>query len=227
MKKALIVSVGWALCLNSINGQEYQGAEAVLNAIAEASGQESKPAKKQNAVTALQAELIKFREQAKTMPPAEAANKWVAFLEAYLMIPEEVFYQDSDPEDRLTINSLLMALPPSHAWDDIKAQLTERSKKDGKIANQALEVFANVLAGDAAAVNQTILNIKDALKKQKNLDNYQKRAFSQSLSQIQQALASFNGDVSQQITIFKEQLEELEQNVSQNNVSQATLLCPP
>ncbi len=212
MKKLLPLAI-FALTPLSVFTQDYQGAAAILKQLAEKAGTKS-PEKKADPVEELRSKINGLQKEAAALPPAEAAKRWMALLDAYLTIPLEQLYSTRSYDNRLELNTLLEALPPAAAWDEI-GRLMEQRKTPSPLQDHALRLLTAVLRGDEAGRKQALESLRQSLTAQKDLDEYKRENFQQSIDHIAQAIEALAGSDREKIAAFEKRLTDLEKGDEQ------------
>lgn len=191
-----------------VSGQDYQGAAAVLKQLTESAG--AKPVeKKADPLEELRTKITELHKEAAALPPADAAKRWVALMDAYLTIPLEQLYSARSYADRLELNTVVAALPPASAWNEIDRLIAAR-KTSTPLQDEALRLLMAVLRGDEAARQKAYENLRENLTSQKNMEDYKRENLQQYIDQIASAIESLTGSDSAKIDTFEKQLALLE-----------------
>lgn len=187
---------------------EYQGASAVLKLLAEKA--QTKPAeKKADPVEELRLKVKALHEEAASLPPAEAAKRWLALLDAYLTIPAQQLYSNRAYEDRLSLGTVVTALPPPAAWEEIRSLLLKR-KSSRPLQDEALRLLAAVLLSDEAGRKNALDHMRKELASLTKLEEYQRENYQDSIDQIATALDELAGSDDAKIAAFEKTLDLLE-----------------
>lgn len=195
-------------CTLVAQAQEYLGAEAVLRQIAEKA--QTKPAeKKADPVEELRLKVKAMRTEAAALPPSEAAARWLALLDAYLTIPAEQLYSNRALEDRLNLGTIIAALPPPAAWEEIRAQLGKR-KTAKPLQDEALRLLAAALLGDYSGQKNSLDRMRKDLASLKKLEDYQRESYQESIDGIDEALENLTGTNVEKAATFEKNLSLLE-----------------
>ena len=186
------------LTLHPLPAQEFQGADAILKRLTEQTAKTTKPEKKADPVEELRQKVEAFGKEADNLAPEQAAAQWLALFDAYAAIPNELLYRSRGSRDRLSMQSLLTALPGPAAWDALAAATDQRAGQGKELRDGGLRLFAGVLRGDAAARKAAVEGLRKAIEKQDKLEDYERSNLTETVEQISQALdalAGSGGDV--------------------------------
>lgn len=193
-----------AVLICRVSGQEYLGAEAVLRQIAEADAAEGGATGAQK-VGDLREKIKTLRREGAALPPAEAANRWLALLQGYLSASSSTIRQEAEAADNnssseaLSLADVLSALPPSAVWDEIGARLARRTPAD-----PLPELLVSVLRGDKAAETRAFEALKQAAEAEdKESGGTDAMA---ALRQFQEKLEPMTAPESGQLAIFEKRL---------------------
>lgn len=192
----------------SSQAQDYQGASAVLKLLAE-KAQEKPAEKKADPVEELRLKVKALRSEAAALAPAEAAQRWLALLDAYLTIPAEQLYSNRAYEDRLSLGTIITALPPPSAWEEIRNQLDKR-KGIKPLQDEALRLLAAALLSDEAGQKESLGRLRKVLASLKKLEDYQKEGYEESINGVEEALVKLTGSNADKVAAFEKQLSQLE-----------------
>lgn len=207
MKTPPALTICLLLALNS-SAQDFQGAEKVLKTLAEKS--KTKPAeKKADPVEELRLKIQTLRQESPALPPAEAAKRWLALLDAYLTIPSEQLYSQRAYEDRLSLGHIIGSLPPPEAWDEISSLLAGR-KTSTPLQDEALRLLSAVLRGDEKARATTLAAMRKIIKEDKKLEDYQRESQEQSMEQVSEALDALAGSDMARVAVMEQRLVLIE-----------------
>ena len=171
--------------------QDYQGASAVLKLLAE-KAQAQPEEKKADPVEELRLKVKALHSEAATLAPAEAAKRWLALLDAYLTIPAEQLYSNRAYEDRLSLGTIVTALPPPDAWEEIRTQLSKR-KGAKPLQDEALRLLAAALLSDETGQKDSLNRMRKELASQKKLEDYQRENYEENIESISDALEELTG----------------------------------
>jgi len=187
---------------------DYQGASAVLKQLAEKALTKTE-VKKADPVEDLRLKVDALKKDAATLSPQESAKRWLALLDAYLTIPSEVLYTQRSYESRLDLNTILAALPPATAWDEIGRELADR-KTSKPLQDDALRLLIAALRGDEQARKQAVEGLRKTLKGGAKIEDYQKESIEEMVKQVETVLGMFAASGAAQITEFEKVLSEME-----------------
>jgi len=214
MKTPWIVYTGAVLTLGSLPSHalaDYKGAEAVLKELSSLTSEDAKPKKPANAATTLLENIQSFKTQAETLSPEAAANQWLAFYDAYVAIPQQVMYaQTGNWDTRLSIVSLLQALPPARSWDALTQKIRERNKENASLPEAALGLLGAVLDGDDKARAKAVETLDALVKAKPGMDSYQRNNLQQMIKQVSDLLIARAGSPTEQLAIFEDHLDAFE-----------------
>ncbi len=188
--------------------QDYQGASAVLKLLAE-KAQAQPEEKKADPVEELRLKVKALHSEAATLAPAEAAKRWLALLDAYLTIPAEQLYSNRAYEDRLSLGTIVTALPPPDAWEEIRTQLSKR-KGAKPLQDEALRLLAAALLSDETGQKDSLNRMRKELASQKKLEDYQRENYEENIESISDALEELTGTDAQKTAAFEKRLSMLE-----------------
>ena len=189
--------------------EDYVGAGAVLKLLAEKAQAQPAAEKKADPVEELRLMVKALRTESAALAPAEAAKRWLALLDAYLTIPAQQLYTRRAAEDRLSMSTILMALPPPAAWEEIRAQL-EKRKTSKPLQDESLRLLAAALLGDIADEKACLERMNKELISLKKLERYQRERYQQNIHYITETLEDLTGTDIDKIAIFEKNLSQLE-----------------
>lgn len=159
----MALSTAWHAVAATEPPDQLKGAEAVIRDATSGEEAEEKPADPAEVQRrALYRDLKKFSTDNATLPPAEAATRWLGLLDRALSLPGRQQYYggyDSDPfgapEDdvvapNVTPLTVLAALPPPKAWKSLGAEVEKRPATTPLQERRriVLRLFARLLNGD-------------------------------------------------------------------------------
>jgi len=201
--RPIITYLLWSLLI-AAEAQDFQGSAAILKRLGEAAKQE--PAeKKADPVEELRLKVKALREEASALAPAEAAKRWLALLDAYLTIPPDQLYSQRAYEDRLTLGTIVTALPPPAAWDEIGRRLADR-KTANALQDESLRLLVAVLRGDAPARQASLDQLRATLAKQEKLEDYQREQYQENIDELTERLAVLAGTDADRLAAFEKRL---------------------
>lgn len=215
MKKLLRLAIFLPLTTASL-AQELQGVAAILQQIAEKSGQPAQKAA--DPLDDLHTQVQQFKKDAATLPPAEAARRWMALLESSLSLPQEQLFSSRSEGKQVRLAHLVAALPPPASWDEISRLIAGR-KTDDPLQNDSLLLLTAVLRGDTAAAEKTLESMRAALKAKKGMESYQRSTYQRYLTQVTTLIADLSGSGVGKVTAFEEELEKMEKGGAQTGRS--------
>jgi len=169
--------------------QKLQGAAAALKALNRAAADKPKAT---DPVAAFREDLRPFRERVATLPPKEAATRWLALVERFLQLKPNPEAVDLNFEP-MQFQEVLEAMPPPAAWNDLAAAIAARRVPAGKpsAVDTSLLLLAHVLQGNADAQWRDLAALEAMATKgrpdeQSNLAGY--------VMQISETLTAQSGD---------------------------------
>src|SRR5882724_8417294 len=102
-------------CAPLLRAADYQGADVALKKMAEQRKKVPDAAKPADPVEELRKKVADFRSEAPTLPPEQAATRWLALFDVFAALPAEALNNSADYgnyNDRSSARSFLQALPP-------------------------------------------------------------------------------------------------------------------
>lgn len=193
-----------------LSAAEFAGAEAVLKRVQEAVAAGA-PKKEPGPVAKLAEQIKAFQKESAGLSDAQAAERWLALLDGFLLIPPRLLYQ-SDGSERVDINMLLTALPPSSSWDALAAAIAKRPQDKAPLRQGALLILAASLKDDAAAVQKTLADFKALIETDKKLESHHKEYMQQALERVVVEIQKRTADGASRLAAFGKLLEEQEKN---------------
>lgn len=195
-------------CCAIARSQEYQGAAVILKQLAE-KAQTKAVEKKADPVEELRLKVKALRQEAVGLTPGEAAKRWLALLDAYLTIPSEQLYSQRAYEDRLSLGTIIAALPPPSTWDEIGSLLGAR-KTSKPLQDEALRLLATVLRGDEAARQASLDSLRKTLTSETKLEDYQREHYQENIDRIAETLEELVGSDAAKTAAFEKRVTLLE-----------------
>ncbi|NJM39074.1 MAG: hypothetical protein HC845_15135, partial [Akkermansiaceae bacterium] len=108
------------------------------------------------------------------MPPNEAAQQWLVLFDTFVIIPRELLWQ-GDYENRLSLKTIIEALPPSAAWDALNEEILKRkANEENPFQEESLRLLISVLRGDVASRKASLAKIGTLAKNTKNANERQR-----------------------------------------------------
>ena len=155
MKSRFACLVVCVCLLETPQAQEYEGADKLLERLRAGEGESQDP------VGVLRKQIATFKIESRDLAPETAARRWLELFDAFVRIPRELIY-NQDYNNRLDLDALIEALPPTPAWEPLASAITARQPaKEGK--NAALTLLIWTLRGKPGYVPEVLANVKAAL----------------------------------------------------------------
>ena len=207
------VSIATISFICQIHGQdEYLGAEEVMDKVelklqSENGGQDSG--------SDVRRMIDSLVEEADGFTGREAAEKWVSMAMAYFEIPaaKRANLQRMDPP--LKMETLMAALPPSSAWDDLAKVTSEIPDKNGSLAKDSLELIVAVLRDSEKERAEAMEGLKQEFAAIHSTDSYSLKYAETYFKRLEEILAP--KDEESAIAIFKEKLKAIESPSEDNS----------
>ncbi len=176
-----------------VPAQDYLGASAVLQQVETriAKPVEKKPADEQSR---LHDELKTFRQSVTQLAPAEAAQRWLEFVDRARKPQPQSARNYNAASAPVTAEDLLGALPPPPAWSELAKAIAARppSKSgDDNAGEVGLRLLAATLTSDSEARNQVITNLQ---AKAQNTSDGKAYFYRNLLEQISQTMLATSDD---------------------------------
>jgi tetratricopeptide (TPR) repeat protein len=171
--------------------EDFQGAEAVLRAAAEASAK-TEPDKKDDPHSLLRQQIKEFGEKVNSMPPAEAAQGWLALVDQVVKLAREADRLER-PQEPVGADDLIRVLPPPAAWDALGQAISKRpaAKGSAQVTEFGLQVLAHTLNGNPAAREKAIAQLQEMAEK---ATENEKHFYRNILEQLSQAILAASDD---------------------------------
>ena len=137
---------------------DYLGAAGVLRAVEERHAGAGQKAPVTNESAQLSADLNTFSQTSGSLPPAEAAQRWLELADRSIKVQSHARSSDYMSYGQNDASALLAALPPPVAWPDLARAVAARppARDNGEIREIGLSFLAALLTGDTNAQNQVI-----------------------------------------------------------------------
>jgi tetratricopeptide (TPR) repeat protein len=185
-----IVLSAWSPGIAS--AQNYLGASNVLHQVEE---RNAKPAVKRekDATEQLRDDLKSFRESVTNLAPADAAQRWLEFVDRAVKL-QGLNAQNYNPSSiPLEADDLMGALPPPAAWSELAKAIAARppAKSGGEIREGGLRLLGATLTGDTAGRSREISNLQAKAKTANQQDSY---LYNDIFSQLGQATLAMSDD---------------------------------
>jgi tetratricopeptide (TPR) repeat protein len=195
--------------------QQLEGADSVLRKVSEQLARKS-PATA-NPAAALRQKLEAFDRDSKNLPPDQAATQWLALVEAYNIIPREMFQQAGSYAERLTFERLLRSLPRPESWKAVSAaiQTSTRDKRDPRALS--LRVLGSVLNQDDAGAITALQSIQQAASADEEIESYEKDQINEAARKMKEALEKNSRTAPQQVAAFVAILDQIEKPSGNEN----------
>jgi len=188
---------------------ELVGADAVLKRLAEASA--AAPVEpKASPLDELRQKIKTFAKEGGKMDPEAAAAAWLALYNAYVTVPAEVAQSASHGPERLALNSLIEALPPSSAWPALAEAVKSRPAGKNVLEKHALQLLTAVLTGDRAGRDATLARLANAVKSNTTMEQYQREQMEAMIEELAELLVSTTGTPEERMIAYDKALKRLE-----------------
>lgn len=208
LSTAIALLAAGVLSVQHSSGQApaFQGAEAVIQKITAEPGAGTESLKT-NAIELLEKDIAAFKETSATLPPADAAGRWLALAERYLNLSGEDF-QSSGGNRRPQFQSVLAALPPPAAWEVIAKGIADKPVEKGKarLRQLALGLVANILTGDKKRQQQDLEDMTALIEKSQSPLRV---SLAYVLDELKTATAEASGETNAVLRQFEQQLNQL------------------
>lgn len=169
----------------SLHAVEIQGAEAILKRLRENSTDASQPATRSGVV---KKQLDDFKAVSESLPPEIAAARWLAVLDAYSALPPGERSQSYSEPSSLSMQSIIMALPPPSAWDALTSLIEKRSGGKTAFKPAAQAFFATLLKQDPAERTKAFNWLVETIEKDPSADDYLRQSVQRSLASLEDTL---------------------------------------
>lgn len=188
--------------------RDLLGADAVLKRIAEA---QSSGVVALDPVSELKARVQTFARESATLPPETAAARWLALYDAFVALPPESLYRQSNYNDRLSLELLVRSLPPAPAWDAISATLLARTEKAKTTRELAPRILGALLGADPLAARSAVDVLTKTIAADKKIEDYERESLTETAARITEALDALAGDADV-LAAFAKELAEAEKS---------------
>lgn len=182
-----------------------QGAASILRLLADPGAEVSRS----DALDRLKSGLKELEENGATLAPDLAAARWLELFDAYVLLPAESLYRDSDYQSRPSVQRFFGALPSPDAWPAIQAGLRVRADASPGLRGEALKLLAALLDSDAGQRVVVLEAARRAIAAEPRLATYEKRMFDQVLRNLDEAFALDSSDEAR-VATFARVLRERE-----------------
>lgn len=199
------------LCLQSaLHGQDFQGAEKLLQRLAEARNEAPKP--KTDPASELKRRIELFAREAGKLEVSAAAKGWLELFDAFASLSQEELYASGGYQDRLGLRTLISVLPPSAAWTALAQEVDRRPGKAHEMQKAALQLLMSSLLSDETARNKALAAMKQAASQLATTGEQQRAYFEESLQELAEALEMDAGDAAADVAIFERRLSAMEKD---------------
>ncbi len=163
ISKTIFVAVAIMLARHApVRAADYLGASAVLRQAAES---KAKPAdvKKDDPTGKLRAGLSAFRTNAASLAPAEAAKRWLEFVDQAAKIPPNSRRTMNPTSGPIRSDELLGAMPPPPAWGDLAKLVAARpsTNAQGELREIGLRLLSAMLTHDGEARKREVTALRN------------------------------------------------------------------
>jgi tetratricopeptide (TPR) repeat protein len=200
----------------ALEAADFQGADAVLRAAAEASSK-VEPDKKDDPHSLLRQRIKQYGEKVASMPPAEAAQGWLALVDQVVKLGSGGD-QIERPEEPVNGEDLIRALPPPAAWDELGRAIGRRpaAKGSAQVTEFGLQVLAYTLNGNPSSREKTIAQLQETAEK---ASENQKHFYRNVLDQLSNAILASSDDPAAVLKAVDRQLRSKGDRYGPNFVS--------
>lgn len=194
-KPTLTVSVFFALILcvlflRAAEVKDFLGTEGFLRTVQDRLAKPATQADQPDAYSQLRADLKAFSTSATNLPPAEAAQRWLAFVDRAAKIQPSLmgFSPSVNP---INADDLLSALPPPTAWNDLAKAVAARpaAKGGAEIREVGLRLLVTTLTGDIEGRKSAITNLQAQARTANTSESYLYRSLLQQIRETMLAQA--------------------------------------
>jgi len=223
MKKIIcsLVLIPLVIFPRRLPAADFQGADALLKQVAATQELRKTTPDAGNADTPgkLRADLAAFRATVSTLPPDDAARRWLGFAERYSKFSRQSIYEasESTPYEQFNFRTVVESLPPPAAWDDLaKAidRMPASNQSSWGVHTILLRFMAHKLTQNTGALKSDFEMLRDLLKKSgrpEHADEF--------LSQLKTVLAEDSGDGEEILKGLNELLGRYEKQPSGRNLA--------
>src|SRR5258707_1314957 len=106
-------------CCLAVQAVDYLGASNVLYQVKERNANPDEKPAKPDEQTQLRDDLKVFSQSVTNFPPAEAAARWLTFVDRAVKNQQQSFRNNNPSGIPIQAEDLLGALPPPAAWNDL------------------------------------------------------------------------------------------------------------
>lgn len=163
----LTLVLALACASTSIAAAELLGAEKVISILGQTGGSTagSPVAASKDEAKRLALEIGQFKSAGSTLPPQEAADRWLQLYDRFRMLPPEALTPEqrifaARNSDRLSLATIVGALPPPPAWQALKTRVLARPAKHGDAREAVVRVLMHLLTEDFPALEKGLADLK-------------------------------------------------------------------
>ncbi len=193
--------------------QDYAGAAAVLQKVAEQSAKPAADTQKTGERSKLRDELTVFQGASASLPAAEAAQRWLALVDraAKLSNPQMNLNESAPP---VTSDDLFEALPPPADWPELAKAIAARpaAKGDGQIREIGLQLLAAALTGNKDDRQRVIADLQARAANAEMGAAFRYRSV---LDQLDQATLTLSDDPDAVLKSLERQLSSMREDRNQ------------
>lgn len=192
--------------LPAADAAEFLGAEVALRRLAATA--DTPAPDSTDEIAQLKRALETYRRDAATLAPDAAAAGWLSLFDQLVRLPAEKLHRQPY-HDRLSVGSLVEALPPPAAWDALAAAIRTRTEKTNAPRELGLRILGAILSGRGTEQNAALVRLRAAIKADKKLESYQAEQLRETADTLAAAITSASGD-SARLAAFERELKQLE-----------------
>lgn len=185
----LTASLGLAL---PTHAADWIGAAAVLQRLSDAAA-DATGAPASDPIANLKTQLRDYSKSSDTLTPGAAAARWLALFDTFSALPSEALYGQTDYENRLSMMSLIEALPPASAWDELSAAIYTRTANSSRPRDMALRILGAALGQQTSAIKTEVDAFLAAINASKKLEDYERENLRSEAESVAEAHAETSG----------------------------------
>lgn len=219
---ALLLATGaffWPLAVSA--DDDFQGADSVLRAAAEASAK-PEPEKKDDPQALLRAQITEFGKKVSSLSPSEAAQGWLALVDQVIKLASQrnPFEQ---LQEAVSADDLLRVLPPPVAWEELAKAISSRppAKGNAQIPEFGLQLLSQTLNSDTAARDKTIAQLQSAAE---NASDQHKHFYRNIFEQLSRAILAASDDPAAVLKALDRQLRSRDSRYGPNTINVPNLV---
>ncbi|MBC8012171.1 MAG: hypothetical protein H7067_18965 [Burkholderiales bacterium] len=188
--------------------RDLLGADAVLQRLTEAQASDVVAV---DPVSELKARVRAFAGESASLAPDTAAARWLALYDAFVALPAGSLHQQTDYNDRLSLELLVESLPPPAAWDALSASLLARTEKAKTARELAPRVLGALLGPSPLTARSAVDVLTKTIAADKKLEDYERENLTETAGRITEALDALAGDADV-LAAFAKELDEAQKS---------------